>query len=91
MNGTAQPSAPEPIRDEFPSPTMPTIFADGVTSSAPGAQVVKFFRARIEPHLRAENRTVIQPIVQVVMPLGGFLRTAFFFENISRICKRKDF
>ena len=23
------------------------------------------------------------------MPLGGFLRTAFFFEHISRICKRK--
>jgi hypothetical protein len=86
MNATATtpPPPPEIVHDDFPPPDMPVIYADGVSTAAPAQQTVKFFLARVEPHLRAENRTLVQPITQVVMPLAGFLQTAFFFENIVK-------
>lgn len=70
-----------PIQGEFPPASMPVLYADGVTSVAPAQMVVKFFLGRLEPHLRAENKTLTQPFTQVVMPTGGFLQTALFFEN----------
>jgi hypothetical protein len=75
------PSEPVPIQGKFPPPDFPNLFADGVSSLAPSPQIVKFILARVEPHLQAQNETLVQPFAQVVMPTAGFLHTAFFFQN----------
>lgn len=81
MTIAPKPSPALPIQGDFPPATIPTVYADGVTSLAPSPYVIKFYLARLEPHLRAEDKTLTQPFVQVVMSTIGFLQTAIFFEN----------
>lgn len=73
-----------PVQGDFPPATLPTLYVDGISSIAPSPFVVKFYLARIEPHLRAENKSLIQPFAQMVMPMDGFLQTAMFFENVVK-------
>src|SRR5580704_11518230 len=68
---------------EYPAPSFPTVFADGVSNIAYGPVIVKFFLTRLEPSITVINAPVKpQPFAQVVMPLDGFLSTFVFFENL---------
>lgn len=66
---------------EFPTPATPTIFADGVSSYAPGAGVTKFFLYRLDPNMYARGGVKANPIAQVVMPVHGFAQTAALFQH----------
>ena len=70
-----------PIQGDFPPPDFPNLYADGVSSFAPAPQTVKFILSRVEPHLQAQDRSLVQPFAQVVMPMGGFLQTVAFFQS----------
>jgi hypothetical protein len=69
----------------FPSPTFPTVFADGVTSMANSASVVKFFLGRLEPSFAGDGRSQMQAFAQVVMPMDGFAMMFVFFEAQLRL------
>jgi len=66
---------------EFPTPVTPTVFADGVSSYAPGPGVVKFFLYRMDPNMYGRGDVKPNPIVQVAMPLVGFAQTAALFQH----------
>lgn len=78
---------PEPIVDslagqpetEFPSPTMPTVFADGVSGYAPGPGIVKFYLYRLDPNMYGRAGIKANPFAQVAMPPLGFAQTAALF------------
>jgi hypothetical protein len=73
-----------PIIADFPSPDLPMLYADSVSSVQPGIQTTKFYLARFEPHMRADNTLLTQPFVQIVMPTGSFVDTAAFFGRMVR-------
>ena len=65
----------------FPPPTIPTIFADGVLNVAPSPNVVKFYLFRSDPDAGGGSKYKNQVVMQVVMPMHGFVHTALFFER----------
>jgi hypothetical protein len=67
--------------EEFPSPTLPTIFVDSILNVAPSPNVVKFYVARTDPSVRGASKYLTQPFAQVVMPMLGFIQTVVFFEQ----------
>jgi hypothetical protein len=69
-----------PIQEAYPSPTIPTIYADVVPNLAPGTQTVKFYLARAEPSASGEGPYRNQIVAQVVMPNVGFLNMAAFIQ-----------
>jgi hypothetical protein len=87
MSDTVQPGGPLllPIREDFPSLAIPTVYADGVSSIEPGPHVMKFYLARLDPSMKAENKSLTQPFAQVVMQTNGFLQMTAFFNNIIRV------
>ena len=72
-----------PAPDDFPSPMLPMIYSDGVSTFQPGPEVVKFYLSRLEPHLRAEAASLTQPVVQVAMSVTGFLQMVAFFNKVT--------
>jgi hypothetical protein len=81
-----KPASPKilPIIADFPGPDFPMLYADSVSSIQPGVQTTKFYLARFEPHMRADNTLLTQPFVQIVMPTGSFVDTAAFFVRMVR-------
>jgi hypothetical protein len=73
-----------PVAADYPSPSFPTVYADSVSSIQPGIQTTKFYLARFDPHMKAENTLLNQPIVQVIMPTASFVDTAAFFQRMVR-------
>jgi hypothetical protein len=71
-----------PIKDDFPQAHFPTVYADSVSSIQPGTQTTKFYLARLEPSMKAENTGQIQPFAQVVMPTLSFVYSAAFFVKM---------
>jgi hypothetical protein len=86
---TGQP--PQSVSGEIPSvkvvQDLPLIFADGVLSQAWGANLSKFYLSRIDsdpqPGLGPGNKVV--PLVQIVMPIDGFVQMVAFFEMRLRM------
>jgi hypothetical protein len=72
-----------PAPDDFPSPMLPMVYSDGVSTFQPGPEVVKFYLSRLEPHLRAEASSLTQPVVQVAMSVTGFLQMVAFFNKVT--------
>jgi hypothetical protein len=66
---------------EFPSSTMATVFADGVSGYAPGPGIIKFYLYRIDPNMFGRKGFKANPFAQVVMPSHGFAQTAAFFMH----------
>jgi hypothetical protein len=67
----------------WPRREFPVLFADGVTSTAWGPGIVKFYFFRSDPEFRATPNagTNETPTTQVVMPVAGFVATAILFEQ----------
>lgn len=69
------------LQAEFPPPHFPTVYADGVSSLANSAAVVKFYFSRTEPNILGTGGSKIQPFAQVIMPIDGFAAMFVFFER----------
>lgn len=67
----------------YPPPNFPLLFADNVSNFAYGQSLVRLYFTRSDPSFNeatTEPRT--QPIVQLIMPVDGFVATALFFEQV---------
>lgn len=64
---------------EFPPSSFPVTFADSVISFAPANQVVKFYLGRIDPNMFGLGGVIVNPSVQIAMPVNGFLQSVYFF------------
>jgi hypothetical protein len=86
MAESGQPQQGGPAPAEIPAAKvvqdLPVIFADGVLSQAWSANLSKFYLSRIDsdpqPGPGRENKLV--PLVQIVMPIDGFIQMVAFFE-----------
>ncbi len=68
----------------YPSPALPTIFADGVLNFQPGQQVVKFYLFAFEASTTSVSEHRFNPVAQVVMPVSAFLNTVAFFDSVAQ-------
>jgi len=66
----------------FPGPHFPTVYADGVTSVSPGAQVVKIYLSRLDSNFVVTSGSTTQPFLQLIMPTSGYLQMAMFFNKV---------
>ena len=82
--GKTSPPQVAPISADYPSPSFLTVYADSVSSIQPGVLTTKFYLARFEPHMKAENSLLTQPFMQVVMPTASFVDTAAFFGRMVK-------
>ena len=64
-----------------PPETIPTIYADGIANILPTTEVVKFYLFRLDPNQSGVGEVQPRAIAQVILPMSGFLRAAFFFER----------
>lgn len=69
---------------EFPEPTLPLMFADGIAGVAFSHYLVKFYYYRTDPSLQGTNNSNNQVLLQVVMPLGGFLQAYGTMERLVK-------
>lgn len=70
-------------RPVYPPPNFPLLFADNVSNFAYGQSLVRLYLVRNDPSFNegtVEARS--QPIVQLVMPIEGFVATALFFDHV---------
>jgi hypothetical protein len=66
----------------YPSPSVETIYADGVTSLQPGNQTIRFYLTRLEPNFIASQPSKPVVVGQIVMPVGGFVHSLVFFNKV---------
>jgi hypothetical protein len=67
---------------EFPPPTIPTVYVDGVRNLAHTLYTAKFYLYRDDPILDANRADHLsQPVAQVVMPMPSFVAMALFFSD----------
>src|SRR5262245_46697378 len=69
------------VEEGFPPATLPTVFADGVVNVAPSASVIRFYLYRADPEQTGKGEYQNQAVVQIVMPVLGFVQMATFFEK----------
>ena len=74
--------APSPSAT-FPSPSVPTIFADGVLNLQNSPQVVKFYLFALEASTSSSAEQRFTPVAQVVMPVSAFINTVVFFDSVA--------
>jgi hypothetical protein len=71
---------------QFPSsPTVEVVFADYVWSLTNSPAVVKYYLARFDPSFSGDGRVQPTPVVQIVMPMDGFISMVAFFEAQLKI------
>jgi hypothetical protein len=68
-----------PFEKLAPWASIPNVFADGVMSQSYGPGISKFYLYRTDGDPHAQVEPVNTPIVQVIMPAAGFVRTWAFF------------
>jgi hypothetical protein len=68
------------LPSEYPPPTFPTVYADGVLNISNTATIVKFYLSRFDPSFTAAGPQRSQAFAQVIMPMDGFMATFTFFE-----------
>jgi hypothetical protein len=71
-----------PVSKDYPGPEFPALYADTVSSVQPGIYTTKFYLARLEPNMKAENTHLTQPFVQIIMPTVSFVDAAAFFGRM---------
>jgi hypothetical protein len=69
------------IAEGLPPPGTPVAFADGVTNLANSKHLVKFYLYRTDPTVDNSGPAKNNIVVQVVMPIDGFVRTAAFLNK----------
>jgi hypothetical protein len=69
---------------EFPGPSFPNAFADGVASYAIGSGFVKFYLYRTDPNSFGRGGAVTNPFAQIVMPTQGFAAAVVLFQRALR-------
>lgn len=80
------PDTPEPRAEggaksvPYPPLGFPTVFADAALNMAPQDGVVRFYLARLDPAMDGSLNSQFQPVIQVAMPVTGFLQMAVFFQ-----------
>ncbi|HEY5410997.1 MAG TPA: hypothetical protein VIJ94_09765 [Caulobacteraceae bacterium] len=68
----------------YPSPGLPTVFADGVLNFQQGQQVVKFYLFAFEASTSSVSEHRFNPVAQVVMPVAAFVNTVAFFDSVAQ-------
>jgi hypothetical protein len=68
--------------DNYPEEAFTTVFVDGVTSINNSTEMVKFYMGRLDASFDGDGPIKSRNVVQVVMPMTGFVATALFFEKI---------
>jgi hypothetical protein len=87
-HGSAEPNEQGPSASPiaFPPLGFPAIYADNVSSLSHGGHVIKYYLSRTDPSLAGQTRAAqYTPVMLVVMPIDGFVRTALFFEKSLNI------
>jgi len=64
---------------DYPAPDFPTVFADGVMSTAWGRGLVKMYLYRTDPQFQARPGSRDNPIEQIIMPVFGFAQMCALF------------
>ncbi|NUJ81428.1 hypothetical protein HUN39_15625 [Methylocystis sp. FS] len=67
--------------EEFPSSTFPAVFVDLIWSATHSAEVVKLYLGRVDPNIYGRGGAVPTPILQIVMPITGFVASAAFLQQ----------
>lgn len=67
--------------NDYPTPQIPTVFADAVLNLSTTDALAKFYLARNDPSFSGEAPGKVQVFAQVVMPLSGFLQAFAFLEK----------
>jgi hypothetical protein len=67
--------------EEYPSASLPVVFADGVASLNWTFGVVKVYLTRYDPHIRVAGPGKEQLASQLVLPIRGFVATALLFRR----------
>lgn len=65
---------------DYPHPSIPTFFADGVMNFNNSTEITKFYFFRYDPSFNATGPNKPQASVQAVMSMTAFLQTAAFFN-----------
>jgi hypothetical protein len=68
----------------FPPANLPTLYADGIASIAPGLHVVKFYFARVASETSGTNQYANQVVCQVIMPIDGFVASIVFLDHVLK-------
>jgi|SRR5579883_2001352 len=66
---------------DFPERQFPTVFSDTILNLSTTGELAKFYLTRNDPSFTGSGQNLLQPFVQVVMPLSGFLQSFAFFER----------
>jgi hypothetical protein len=78
-----------PPLGKYPPPDLPTIYVDSGISLANTQAVVKFYLGRLDPDMQAIYGPESRPVVQLVMPIEGFVATFAFLESaIQRMTRQ---
>ena len=78
--------ADQPSPPVYPPPDFPLLFADNVSNFAYGQSLIRLYFVRNDPSFSAgTNEAKTQPVVQLVMPIDGFVATTLFFEHVLSV------
>ena len=62
-----------PTEQEYPVGDLPTFYADAVLHFVPGKNVIKIIFNRQDPSFQKLDQYRIEPCVQVIMPIVGYI------------------
>jgi hypothetical protein len=66
------------------APSVPQLYADGVSQLLPASQVLKFHLIRYDGPVYGEGDLRMAAVAQVAMPVDGFVHTVVFFERVLK-------
>ena len=84
------PNSPSPAQTSGPASVrivtdIPIVYADGIVNHVVGPGVCKFYLYRSDADPKDPKEYSQATVVQVVMPVGGFVEMAAFFEHRLRV------
>ncbi len=74
---------------DYPPEFVPTVFADGILNVANSNRVVKVYFNRLDPSLTGSPEPISRPVLQMIMPIEGFIEMAAFL-NVAVETRIKD-
>jgi hypothetical protein len=66
---------------EYPGPDLPCVFADAVATCSHSVHNVKLYLARFEPEMVSGGDAIPKNVLQLIMPIDGFIHSYAFFEK----------
>src|SRR4051812_27166798 len=78
-----KPEAPQRAYNprDYPPPTLPTIYSEGVWSASISPGVIKFYLVRTDASIKSDGTNHAAIIAQVVMPIVGFIQSVDFLQS----------